>query len=214
LAHSGPLYIFALLCIVPLCLFVFFPSYAIFVFAMLSLSWVFSACSTELYIFAVLRFIPISLALLLCITQYFTHSAPISLALLLLSVLAFVSFHSARSAPIYPPAALFLCCFIVFWLSVFSPAHFGSLFSAVVVLAALVMLFLCFPAYFPHSARSAPIYPLRSLFSVLYLLSLTYSSYLIFLLEFISFFSAPAYSTRFAFLYAFIPALILGLLVL
>lgn len=95
---------------------------------------------------------PISLALLLfCITQYFTHFAPIFLALLLLSVLAFASFHSA------------------------------------------------------------PISPLRSLFSVLYLLSLTYSSYLIFLLEFISFFFAPAYSTRFAFLYAFIPLAIVCL---
>jgi hypothetical protein len=60
-----------------------------------------------------------------------------------------------------------------------------------------------------HSLRLA-----RSLFSVLYLLSLTYSSYLIFLLEFISFSSAPAYSTRFAFLYAFIPLAILALLLL
>jgi hypothetical protein len=56
--------------------------------------------------------------------------------------------------------------------------------------------------------------PLRSLFSVLYLLSITYSNYFIFLFEFISFSSAPAYSTRFAFLYAFIPALILALLLL
>jgi hypothetical protein len=170
LAHSGPLYIFALLYIALLCLFVYFGPFGfwlsllllfgltLYIFAALLFYHIpHSSILALLHTLRPLRFIPISLALLLCITQYFTHSAPISLALLLLSVLAFVSFHSARSTPIYP---------------------------------------------------------LRSLFSVLYLLSLTYSSYLIFLLEFISFFSAPAYSTRFAFLYAFIPALILALLLL
>jgi hypothetical protein len=74
-------------------------------------------------------------------------------------------------------------------------------------------------SHFPERVRGshfilALVNPLRSIINYFNLLSLTYSSYLIFLLEFISFSSAPAYSTRFAFLYAFIPFAIICLILL